>query len=544
MWVSWIGSHQGRFTMDIITNGRRLWRLVGLYASLILQIIIVLYGLLHIDSSLAGTSKSVLPNITKWTDITELSDQTDSNYDKDDEWDTDFLKHSNLVEIDRYKKQILEASHQTLDLHDLDKHSSSHKQRHLMAVAMAGLAYEVATIMATDAAVTLNSLAILLAGLKSLQSHTCNNSDNAYAFNQKDVCKSVSGKSINIREDIIEPYTTVAKLFHEDPNSKLRMIETNNRIYIYLPDGNNIALPRDYVEKGDELWQKYNKFKTNFTKTADFVCNGIVEGRQCGVFTYDKETLIEDYKKVFPLFHKTIQLDSKIVTYHKNSLTCTCSGKRNLMRNDNNNGNHKDNCEDSCVNETSFNDDEPEQNPEINDNEEGKSNPVDQDVINIETIRKCAQLNLNEPNNSEGKGPENPIDPENPQTQITHAEQWQTSSTCPYLNNATRRYCSCLFRHNANTELTATAVTGTTVVGTVVSNVQFENPCQIPHSIARCCLGVTRACLDFCSQIGEYLEPIGECVTGACSIIGEFLAAIIGCIGGCLECIASCCNGL
>jgi hypothetical protein len=328
MWVSLVGSHQGRFTMDIITNGSRLWRLVGLHASLMLQIIIVLYGSLHIDSSLAAASSSMLTD-----DKTELGNQTDSNYDKDDEWDTDFFKHSNQVEIDHNKRQIIEISHQTLDLHYLDKHSSSHKQRHLMAVALAGLAYEVATI-ATDAAVTLENLATLLVGLKSLQSHTCNNSDNAYDFNQKqkeDVCKSVSGKSINIREDIIEPYTTVAKLFHEDSSSKLRMIESDHKIYIYLPDGNNIALPRDTIESEYNLLQKYNKFKEYFTKTADFEC--MVEGRQCGVFTYNTETLNEAYKKVYQLI-KDIQSDSKIVMYHKDSLICDApiEVRRQLMQ--------------------------------------------------------------------------------------------------------------------------------------------------------------------------------------------------------------------
>jgi hypothetical protein len=227
--------------------------------------------------------------------------------------------------------QIINYSHQTLDLHDLDKHSLSHKKRHLMAVALAGLAYEVATI-ATDAAVTLENLATLLVGLKSLQSHTCKNSDNAYAYNQKkEVCKSLSDNSIDVYEDIIKPYTTVAELFHEDPNSKLRMNETDGRIYIYLPDGNNIALPRDDVEKGDELGEKYKKFKTNFTKTANFEC--IVEGRQCGVFTYDKETLNEAYKNVYQLI-EDIQSDSKIVMYHKDSLICDApiEVRRQLMQ--------------------------------------------------------------------------------------------------------------------------------------------------------------------------------------------------------------------
>ena len=382
--------------MDIITNRRRLWRLVALFTTMViwsvaqgvygqdyneLPIESITYNIqlnqIEIKTDLLIESGTLLDAQLHWDDYISnpIKDNDDNkiiilyqNFNqlenapnayievKYSTYSSDLLgyfagflsaivnpifslilsspiKHKkfkikNAVEV--LKNQIIEVSHQTLDLHDLDKHSSFHKQRHLMAVALAGLGFEAAT----DAAATLNSLAILLAGLKSLQSHTCNNSDNAYAYNQKDVCKSVSDNSIDVYEDIIEPYTTVAKGFHEGPNSKLRMNETDYRIYIYFPNGNNIALLRDDVEKDDELGEKYNKFKENFTKTASFDCHNNVAGRQCGVFTYNKETLIEDYKKVYPLIHKAIQLDSKIVMYHKDSLICDTPSEvhRRLMQ--------------------------------------------------------------------------------------------------------------------------------------------------------------------------------------------------------------------
>ena len=220
--------------------------------------------------------------------------------------------------------QIINDSHQTLYLHNLDTSSSfdgERHRRHLMPILipMAGLAFEAATVAVT----TLESLTILLAGLKSLQSHICNNVD-PYEFNQeeKEVCKSLSGNSINVYQDIIERYTTVAKWFHKDPNSTLRMIETDDQIYIYLPNGHNIALHRD-VENDGELGEEYKTFKTYFKEIASTVCNKKVAGRQCAVFTYNKEvTLDEAYKKVNPLILKAHILDSRIVSYHKDSLIC------------------------------------------------------------------------------------------------------------------------------------------------------------------------------------------------------------------------------
>lgn len=233
---------------------------------------------------------------------------------------------------DQLKKLIIKYSHQILDLHDLDTSSSFDRERHrrhlmLILIPMAGLGLEAAV----DAAVTLESLTILLAGLKSLQSHTCKNGD-AFGYNQKvfadnqkerEVCKSVSSNRINVYEEIIERYTTVAEWFHKDPNSTLRMIETDDQIYIYLPNGDNIALHRDDVEKDNELMEEYNTFKTYFKVTARTVCNKNVAGRQCAVFTYNKEvTLGEAYKKVNPLIFKAHESDSRIVSYHKDSLIC------------------------------------------------------------------------------------------------------------------------------------------------------------------------------------------------------------------------------
>ena len=174
-------------------------------------------------------------------------------------------------------------------------------------IPMAGLAFEAATVAVT----TLESLTILLAGLKSLQSHICNNVD-PYDFNQeKEVCKSLSGNSINVYQDIIERYTTVAKWFHKDPNSTLRMIETDDQIYIYLPNGHNIALHRD-VENDGELGEEYKTFKKYFKEIASTVCNKKVAVASHAVFTYNKEvTLDEAYKKVNPLILKAHILDSE-----------------------------------------------------------------------------------------------------------------------------------------------------------------------------------------------------------------------------------------
>ncbi|MGB1290179.1 MAG: hypothetical protein ACPG5F_04065, partial [Porticoccaceae bacterium] len=66
--------------MDITSNGSRPWRLASLHVSLIVQISIVLFGLLQINSSLAATGRSVIPDSTESIDI-------------DDEWQADFLAH-------------------------------------------------------------------------------------------------------------------------------------------------------------------------------------------------------------------------------------------------------------------------------------------------------------------------------------------------------------------------------------------------------------------------------------------------------------------
>ena len=86
--------------MDITSNESRPWRLASLHASLIVQISIVLFGFLHINSSFAATGRSVIPDSTESIDI-------------DDEWQADFLAHTSTGSIDEnealsLKNQIIE----------------------------------------------------------------------------------------------------------------------------------------------------------------------------------------------------------------------------------------------------------------------------------------------------------------------------------------------------------------------------------------------------------------------------------------------------
>ncbi|MDA7825682.1 hypothetical protein N9A19_00235 [Porticoccaceae bacterium] len=333
--------------MDITSNGGRSRRLVSLYASLIFQISIVLFGFLHINCSLAATGRPVIPDSTESIDI-------------DDEWQADFLAHTSTGSIDEnealsLKNQIIEASHQALDSHYLDKTRSSYNRRHLM-LGVAVLGIEITTVAASD----VESLAIFLAGLKSLQSHSCNNYP-PYTYNQTEACESLSGnnKSINTVDVIRHLFTKMARLFHEDSNSELRMIESDKIVVIYFPDGNNIVLPRDTIESEYNLLQKYENFKTNFARTADFNCNSNVEGRQCGVYTYNNQKSINS-DMAYQIFNDGTNSDTRIVKYNNKSLICDeykQQRKRQLMK-------RNEEIEENCQEEEKTNNQQPRQPPQ------------------------------------------------------------------------------------------------------------------------------------------------------------------------------------
>lgn len=319
-------------------------------------------------------------------------------------------------------------------------------------------------------------------------------------------------------------------------------------------NGTSITLPKGLVSYSTE--QVYTGFEAfHFTKTES----------ECGDWCiYTKKIGIED-ADIYDAFYR---LKDPYIVINRH---VTCTEHRRLMENLNiNDMDIKENCDEPPVEDTSFNEDSardenndqiPNQHcvnleqVEININAiTDQDSPVFMPAVDI---RKSKPDHLNEVNKEEVK-----IDEEDPQCHNKNAES-QNRSTCPILNDAMRRYCSCLYPLNSNTTLTATATVGTTSAAIASSQV-VHDPEQIPSAVARCCRAtcecyvqtaecleplancVTETCrcvTEACVNIGECLGPIVECVAGAFTIIGESLGPIGGCIVGCCRCIAEMCNG-
>ncbi len=296
--------------MDIMANGRRSWRLIGVLA------IMLVWGMAQGFQQAYGESFTELPS------------------------------ESTKKELKDKAIKAIKASHQILEFHYLNEPAPS-KKRNLTALALAALAYEVAT-----AATEIGVLSDLVEALEFQYALSC--SQSGYSFNQ--LCQNLLSLShindmaigdlsrindiaINdLIKKITDLYAQVAKKFHNDLSKGLRIIETDIVVIIYFPDGNNMVLPTSYMRMADGyiLWKKYEAFRYYFTKnpancgSESSLCEFIFTGKNK---LSDMRSIAEELSSIFKdkpinsdklyqFFNEGTNPDSGIVMYHKNLLIC------------------------------------------------------------------------------------------------------------------------------------------------------------------------------------------------------------------------------
>ena len=296
--------------MDIMANGRRSWRLIGVLA------IMLVWGMAQGFQQAYGESFTELPS------------------------------ESTKKELKDKAIKAIKASHQILEFHYLNEPAPS-KKRNLTALALAALAYEVAT-----AATEIGVLSDLVEALEFQYALSC--SQSGYSFNQ--LCQNllslshindmaigdlsrINDMAINdLIKKITDLYAQVAKKFHNDLSKGLRIIETDIVVIIYFPDGNNMVLPTSYMRMADGyiLWKKYEAFRYYFTKnpancgSESSLCEFIFTGKNK---LSDMRSIAEELSSIFKdkpinsdklyqFFNEGTNPDSGIVMYHKNLLIC------------------------------------------------------------------------------------------------------------------------------------------------------------------------------------------------------------------------------
>jgi len=279
-----------------MANGRRSWRLIGALA------IMLVWGMTQGFQQAYGESFTELPS------------------------------ESTKKEL---KDKAIKDSHQILEFHYSNELAPS-KKRNLTALALAALAYDVAT-----AATEIGVLSDLVEALKIQYALSC--SQSGYSFNQ--LCQNllslsrINDMAINdLIEKITDLYAQVAKKFHNDFSKGLRIIETDIVVIIYFPDGNNMVLPTSYMRMADGyiLWKKYEAFRHYFTKNpancgsksnlCEFIFTGKNKLSDMRSIAEELSSIFKDKPinsdKVYQFFNEGTNPDSGIVMYHKNLLIC------------------------------------------------------------------------------------------------------------------------------------------------------------------------------------------------------------------------------
>ena len=279
-----------------MANGRRSWRLIAALA------IMLVWGMTQGFQQAYGESFTELPS------------------------------ESTKKEL---KDKAIKDSHQILEFHYSNELAPS-KKRNLTALALATLAYEVAT-----AATEIGVLSDLVEALKIQYALSC--SQSGYSFNQ--LCQNllslsrVNDMAINdLIEKITDLYAQVAKKFHNDFSKGLRIIETDIVVIIYFPDGNNMVLPTSYMRMADGyiLWKKYEAFRHYFTKNpancgsksnlCEFIFTGKNKLSDMRSIAEELSSIFKDKpinsEEVYRFFNEGANPDSGIVMYHKNLLIC------------------------------------------------------------------------------------------------------------------------------------------------------------------------------------------------------------------------------